>query len=83
MIKKDADEFLKILESWISFSLSDSYSNCFKKGKSELNGGSEDGNVWNDGTMRYIDPSDGWQLTILFDENDNATYMEWKLIPGG
>ncbi len=42
-----------------------------------------DGNVWNYGTMRYIDPSDGWQLTILFDENDTVTYMEWKPIPGG
>lgn len=42
-----------------------------------------DGTVWNYGAMRYIDPSDGWQLTILFDENDAVTYMEWKLIPGG
>lgn len=42
-----------------------------------------DGNVWCYGVMRYIDPSDGWQLTILFDENDNVTYMDWKPTPGG
>lgn len=42
-----------------------------------------DGNVWSYGAMRYIDPADGWQLTILFDEDDTVTYMKWEQIPGG